>query len=334
MKKTLLCLVMALCMLLSCAALAEGETVTVEVRDSDGVTVLNEIEIAKGEKITDLGVTKEGYVLQGVYVTPALLRPFDFETAINEDTVLFVAWQSAVVDERPWMLAGSFKDYPENAWGKIWPQDEWLLKPVEDQFNTYEITLNLHEGDEFKIAVIGEGYAWSATDSLDSRNVVKSEYITGGEDAFNIGLVVYIHLRAAVVVLGADGDLQRLFGKIDAMIHVKVIGLGIHGKEPLNGQRLERFGLFQIGVGLLGKPGKALLVDHGGVAAEVHKDPALLHGDLVVYQQIDPGGGGGFFAVEGPLIALEEDHVKRFVSKRIIQKFTLVSIRIHRDITR
>lgn len=63
MKKTLLCLVMALCMLLSCAALAEGETVTVEVRDSDGVTVLNEIEIAKGEKITDLGVTKEGYVL-------------------------------------------------------------------------------------------------------------------------------------------------------------------------------------------------------------------------------------------------------------------------------
>lgn len=187
MKKTLLCLVMALCMLLSCAALAESETVTVEVRDSDGVTVLNEIEIAKGEKITDLGVTKEGYVLQGVYVTPALLRPFDFETAINEDTVLFVAWQSAVVDERPWMLAGSFKDYPENAWGKIWPQDEWLLKPVEDQFNTYEITLNLHEGDEFKIAVIGEGYAWSATDSLDSRNVVKSEYITGGEDAFDTG---------------------------------------------------------------------------------------------------------------------------------------------------
>ncbi len=187
MKKTLLCLAMVLCMLLSCAALAEGETVTVEVRDSDGVTVLNEIEIAKGEKITDLGVTKEGYVLQGVYVTPALLRPFDFETAINEDTVLFVAWQSAVVDERPWMLAGSFKDYPENAWGKIWPQDEWLLKPVEGQFNTFEITLNLHAGDEFKIAVIGEGYAWSATDSLDSRNVVKSECITGGEDAFDTG---------------------------------------------------------------------------------------------------------------------------------------------------
>ena len=131
MKKTLLCLVMALCMLLSCAALAEGETVTVEVRDSDGVTVLNEIEIAKGEKITDLGVTKEGYVLQGVYVTPALLRPFDFETAINEDTVLFVAWQSAVVDERPWMLAGSFKDYPENAWGKIWPQDDRNKKTTE-----------------------------------------------------------------------------------------------------------------------------------------------------------------------------------------------------------
>ena len=54
-------------------ALAEGEKVKITIVDSDGVTVLNEFEIAKGEAVTDIGYVKEGYVLQGVYVTPALL---------------------------------------------------------------------------------------------------------------------------------------------------------------------------------------------------------------------------------------------------------------------
>ena len=74
MKKALsilLALVLCLC---CCAALAEGEKVKITIVDSDGVTVLNEFEIAKGEAVTDIGYVKEGYVLQGVYVTPALLR--------------------------------------------------------------------------------------------------------------------------------------------------------------------------------------------------------------------------------------------------------------------
>lgn len=186
MKKTLVCLMLVLALVLGCAAAETAETVKVEIRDSDGVTVLNELEIEKGAAVTDLGVTKDGYVLEGVYVTPALLRPYE-QTPIEEDTVLFVAWKSAVVDERPWMLAGSLKGYPDNAWGEIWPQDDYLLAPVEDAFNTFAIEVNLYEGDEFKIAVIGEGYAWSDTDSLDSRNVVASEYLTGGEDAFDTG---------------------------------------------------------------------------------------------------------------------------------------------------
>ncbi len=185
MKKTLVCLLVAFALLLSCCALAE-ETVAVEVRDSDGVTVLNELAITKGTAVTDLGIEKEGYVLQGVYVTPALLREYD-GSPIDEDTVLFVAWKSAKEDERPWMLAGSLTGYPDNAWGKVWPQDDYLLQKVENEFNTYAIELNLYEGDEFKIAVIGEGYAWSDVDSLDSRNVIQSEYLTGGEDAFDTG---------------------------------------------------------------------------------------------------------------------------------------------------
>ena len=77
MKKALsilLALVLCLC---CCAALAEGEKVKITIVDSDGVTVLNEFEIAKGEAVTDIGYVKEGYVLQGVYVTPALLGGAD-----------------------------------------------------------------------------------------------------------------------------------------------------------------------------------------------------------------------------------------------------------------
>ena len=77
-------------------------------------------------------------MLQGVYVTPALLRAYDGKP-IQKDTTLFVAWQSAMVDERPWMLAGSLTGYPDNAWGKVWPQDNYRLQPVEGQFNTFSI---------------------------------------------------------------------------------------------------------------------------------------------------------------------------------------------------
>lgn len=185
MKKVLVCLLAAM-LLLPCTALAE-ETVLVTVMDANE-NVLGEVTVAKGTVITEdlLGVSKEGYVLEGIYVTPAMLRAYDGQP-IEKDTSLFVAWTSAQADERPWMLAGSLTCYPENAWGKIWPQDDFLLKPVEGEFNTFAIEVSLYTDDEFKIAVIGEGYAWSAVDSLDSRNVVKSDYLSGGEDAFDTG---------------------------------------------------------------------------------------------------------------------------------------------------
>jgi len=92
-----------------------------------------------------------------------------------------------MADERPWVLAGGFRCYPQNAWGKIWPQDDFLLQPVEGEFNTFFIEVSLYADDEFKIAVIGEGYAWDDANSLDSRNVIKSDYLTGGVDAFDTG---------------------------------------------------------------------------------------------------------------------------------------------------
>ena len=142
MKKALVCLLAVALLAFACAAIAEEETVTITVMDANE-NVLNEVEVPKGTVVTaeDLGVSREGYVLEGIYVTPAMLRAYD-NSPIEADTPLFVAFQSAQVDERPWMLAGSFRGYPDNAWGKVWPQDDYLLQPVEGEFNTFARTMN------------------------------------------------------------------------------------------------------------------------------------------------------------------------------------------------
>ena len=185
MKTRFFALVLALLLALACTALAEDQ-VTVTVFDSDGLTVLNEIKVEKGKSLTeeDLGVSKEGYTLSGVFVTPALLRAYDGR-AIEADTSLFVAWQSANEDTRAWMLAGSLAGYPENNWGHAWPQDDYLLQPVEGEFNTFAIEVNLYKNDEFKIAVIDQDYNWG--DNLGSTMLADRTYIAGGEDAFATG---------------------------------------------------------------------------------------------------------------------------------------------------
>ena len=123
---------------------------------------------------------------------------------MTADTSVFVAWQSSVVDERAWMLAGSLAGYPDNGWGMAWPQDDFLLQPVEGEFNVFAIEVNLYEGDQFKIAVIDQDYNWA--DTIDASHLVESEYFAGGEDAFNSG--------ANIVV--AQSGLYKLVLKTDA----------------------------------------------------------------------------------------------------------------------
>ena len=75
MKKALVCLLAVALLAFACAAIAEEETVTITVMDANE-NVLNEVEVPKGTVVTaeDLGVSREGYVLEGIYVTPAMLR--------------------------------------------------------------------------------------------------------------------------------------------------------------------------------------------------------------------------------------------------------------------
>ncbi len=233
MKTRIFALMLALVLALCVTALAEDQ-VTVTVYDSDGLTVLNEIKVDKGTKLTeaDLGVAKEGYQLSGVFVTPALLRAYDGR-AIDADTSLFTAWKSAVEDTRAWMLAGSLTGYPANNWGHAWPQDDFLLQPVEGKFNTYYIELNLYKGDEFKIAVISQDYVWG--DNLGSTMLADRTYIAGGEDAFATGAnckVLEDGLYGLTFVTDAETlELCKLYVERlgDAAAPEYIFDLAIHG---------------------------------------------------------------------------------------------------------
>ncbi len=216
LNKVLLAGLLILTMVLACAC-QPAPTPTdppvsnwkVTFYDTDGKTVLKEVEVSDGQAVAMPELTKEGYLVEGYYATPALLIPFDPAAPITADTAVIVAWQSSVEDNRPWMLAGSLAGYPDNAWGKVWPQDDYRLKPMEGEFNTFYIDVNLYAGDAFKIAVIGEGYAWDTTASIDAghlANKTETAVMSSGENAFDSG---------ANIQVSQDGK-YRLILKTDA----------------------------------------------------------------------------------------------------------------------
>lgn len=201
MKKTitsmLLVCLLVLTMVLVCACTNEPETAIWKVTfyDSDGKTVLQEVQVEDGQAPIVPELSKDGYMVEGYYATPALKVAYDTAAPVKEDTSVFVAWKSSVVDTRPWMLAGSLAGYPDNAWGKIWPQDDYLLQPMEGEFNTFYIDVNLYAGDAFKIAVIGEGYAWDNNNSIDAghlANKTETAVLCSGENAFDSGANIQV----------------------------------------------------------------------------------------------------------------------------------------------
>lgn len=205
MKKTLtrvlLACLLVMTMVLTCACTGEPEqkdpaaTWKVTFFESDGSTVIKEVQVEDGKAVTVPEMTKDGYLIEGYYATPALMVEFDLTQPITKDTSIFVAWQSSVTDERPWMLAGSLAGYPDNAWGKAWPQDDYLLQPMEGEFNTFYIDVNLYAGDAFKIAVIGEGYVWDNNNSIDAghlANKTEAAVLCSGENAFDSGANIQV----------------------------------------------------------------------------------------------------------------------------------------------
>ncbi len=205
LTRALLACLLVMTVVLTCACVGEkdptGNTTAgasnwkVTFYESDGETVIEEVQVEDGKPVSVPELTKDGYIIQGYYATPALKVAFDLTQPITGDTSVFVAWQSAVVDERPWMLAGSLAGYPDNAWGKAWPQDDYLLQPMEGEFNTFYIDVNLYAGDAFKVAVIGEGYVWDNNNSIDAghlANKTETAVLCSGENAFDSGANIQV----------------------------------------------------------------------------------------------------------------------------------------------
>ena len=204
LTRALLACLLVLTMVLACGCNSEPDPTEstagasqwkVTFYESDGKTVIKEVQVEDGKAVTVPEMTKDGYMIEGYYATPALMVEFDLTQPITKDTSVFVAWQSSVVDERPWMLAGSLAGYPDNAWGKAWPQDDYLLKPMEGEFNTFYIDVNLYAGDAFKIAVIGEGYVWDNNNSIDAghlANKTETAVLCSGENAFDSGANIQV----------------------------------------------------------------------------------------------------------------------------------------------
>ena len=204
LTRALLACLLVLTMVLACGCNSEPNPTEstagasqwkVTFYESDGKTVIKEVQVEDGKAVTVPEMTKDGYIIEGYYATPALMVEFDLTQPITKDTSVFVAWQSSVVDERPWMLAGSLAGYPDNAWGKAWPQDDYLLKPMEGEFNTFYIDVNLYAGDAFKIAVIGEGYVWDNNNSIDAghlANKTETAVLCSGENAFDSGANIQV----------------------------------------------------------------------------------------------------------------------------------------------
>lgn len=221
-SRVALVLLLALTMLLACAcnntddggntttAGGEAKTWKVSFYDSDGVTVLKTVDVEDGNPLTvPEDLTREGYQIDNLYATPALKVVYDTTKPVTEDTSVFVAWRSSVEDNRPWTLAGQLKGYPDNLWGKVWPQDDYRLTKVDGEFNTFTIEVNLYAGDEFKIAVIDEGYVWHDESSVDASHLTdfsEGAALTSGGNAFDTG---------ANIKVTADGK-YRLTLKTDA----------------------------------------------------------------------------------------------------------------------
>ena len=141
----------------------ETETTTEETKDmvkvsfldSDGTTVLEEKEVEKGSMVEMPEITKEGHEFLGWHVTPQLNRPFDFNTAINEDTSVYGAFTKYVEDTRDFYILGNGTSelLSKSEYGKLINDDYKLEKQDSDTENLYTITIDLEAGDEFQFAI-------------------------------------------------------------------------------------------------------------------------------------------------------------------------------------
>ena len=166
MKKTILLMALSAAFALTCVGLVactgggeeDPETFTVTYYDGDQTTVLKTEEVEAGGKATEwTPEDKADAEFLGWYATPNYAFEFDFDAEITQDTPVYSMWSTAEEDTRTWMIAGNFQgeDLKNNNWGEDGRlnADKYDFEPVEGEFNTFTLTVDLYEGDVFQFGV-------------------------------------------------------------------------------------------------------------------------------------------------------------------------------------
>lgn len=144
----------------------EGQDNKVTVTFVHGNTTIRTEQVDKGSAATmfeDYVPEIEGCDFLGWYAAPSMMIPFDFDTVVfNEDTTIFAKAPNSNQpdDTRTWYLAGAFMsaDLLENNYGAVLSEAA-TFKPVAGEKNTFEITVDLYEGDQFQL-ITGNTVGW------------------------------------------------------------------------------------------------------------------------------------------------------------------------------
>lgn len=166
MKKTLLAVVLTLCMILSVALVACQDQVTLTLYDNDGTTVLNTVKVNRGGVPTKpADPTKKDMTFKGWFITPTNPKEFDFTKPLEEDAKAYAQWQSAdYQDDRDWVLSGTM-----NGWGKA--LDDFHFEKVSGKGNEFTITVNMSADDSFKCTVLRSDNTLDYNDTVNGANV-------------------------------------------------------------------------------------------------------------------------------------------------------------------
>lgn len=176
MKKTLLAVVLTLCLLFSLAFVACQEQVTLTLYDNDGKTVLQTITVSKGTAPTKpADPTKEGMTFKGWFVTPTNTKEYDFTKELNEDAAAYAQWTTAgYKDDRDWVLVGTM-----NGWEAA--QDYHFTKS-EGKDNEFKITINVDADDLFKCTVLRADGILDYNDTENGADVGFDQFKDPGEN--------------------------------------------------------------------------------------------------------------------------------------------------------
>ena len=130
------------------------------------------------------------------------------------------------------------------------------------------------------------------------------------EEPGDVGLPPVVDDQASVVVLGAHVDLQHLGGKVHGRVsaQVELVGRRVQVPQALDRGAEQNPRVLEVVAGLARQRRRVELLAHR-VAAKVQEHPPPAQHRLAVDQQVyQRRTGGGLANVEGPLVALKEDH--------------------------